>query len=136
LPRRHATGRFVVAERLAVEREVLRSLPPIAFDAAGRRSSRVSLDGYLRHAGSFYRAPESLVQQRVELRFDRDEVWIEHRGATVARYPRSYQPGRWQPHRECAPSRRRPRRSSRSPSRRSCRRRSRITPSCVHDGQG
>jgi transposase len=97
LPRRHATGRFVVAERLAHERELLRSLPPISFDAAGRRSSRVPLDGYLKHAGSFYRAPESLVQQRVELRFDRDEVWIEHRGQTVARYPRSYQPGSWQP---------------------------------------
>jgi transposase len=97
LPRRHATGRFVVAERLAVEREVLRSLPPIAFDAAGRRSSRVPLDGYLKHAASFYRAPEALVHQRVELRFDRDWVWIEHRGQTVARYARSYVAGTWQP---------------------------------------
>ena len=81
LPRRHATGRFLVAERLADEREALRPLPPIAFDAAGRRSSRVPLDGYLKHGGSFYRAPEALVHQRVELRFDRDQVWIEHRGA-------------------------------------------------------
>ena len=97
LPRRHATGRFVVAERLAVEREALRALPPVGVDAAGRRSSRVPTDGYLKHAGSFYRAPVSLVQQRVELRFDRDQVWIEHRGRTVARYPRSYTPGRWQP---------------------------------------
>ena len=39
LPRRHATGRHIVAERLAHEREQLRPLPPIAFDAAGRRSS-------------------------------------------------------------------------------------------------
>jgi transposase len=97
LPRRHATGRFVVAERLAVEREALRVLPPIPFDAAGRRSSRVPLDGYLKHAGSFYRAPEALVHQRVEVRFDRDAVWIEHRGRTVARYPRSYLAGTWQP---------------------------------------
>jgi transposase len=97
LPRRHATGRFVVAERLAVEREALRALPPVGLDAAGRRSSRVPLDGYLKHAGSFYRAPESLVQQRVELRFDRDWVWIEHRGQAVARYPRSYVAGTWQP---------------------------------------
>jgi transposase len=97
LPRRHATGRFVVAERLAVEREALRALPPIGFDAAGRRSSRVPLDGYLKHAGSFYRAPESLVHQRVELRFDRDQVWIEHRGESVSRYPRSYTAGTWQP---------------------------------------
>ena len=41
LPRRHATGRHIVAERLAHEREQLRPLPPIGFDAAGRRSSRV-----------------------------------------------------------------------------------------------
>jgi transposase len=97
LPRRHATGRHVVAERLAVEREALRPLPPVGFDAAGRRSSRVALDGYLKHAGSFYRAPEALVHQRVELRFDRDEVWVEHRGIEVARYPRSYLAGTWQP---------------------------------------
>jgi hypothetical protein len=82
---------------LASERAALRPLPPIAFDAAGRRSSRVPLDGYLKHAASFYRAPEALVHQRVELRFDRDEVWIEHRGAEVARYPRSYVAGTWQP---------------------------------------
>src|SRR4051794_13807288 len=84
LPRRHATGHYVVAERLAHEREQLRALPPVAFDAAGRRTSRVPLDGYLKHAGSFYRAPEVLVHQRVELRWDRDQVWIEHRGQRVA----------------------------------------------------
>src|SRR4051812_4199845 len=77
LPRRHATGGFVVADRLEVEREALRSLPPVAFDAAGRRSSRVPIDGYLKLAGSFYRAPTALVHQRVELRWDRDQVWIE-----------------------------------------------------------
>ena len=97
LPRRHATGRFVVAERLAVEREALRAPPPMAFDAAGRRSTRVPVDGYLKHAASFYRAPTGLVHQRVELRWDRDRVWIEHRGEVVARYPRSYLAGRWHP---------------------------------------
>jgi hypothetical protein len=97
LPRRHATGRFIVAERLEVEREALRPLPPVCFDAAGRRSTRVPVDGYLKHAGSFYRAPIGLVHQRVELRWDRDQVWIEHRGERVARYPRSYVAGRWQP---------------------------------------
>ena len=55
------------------------------------------LDGYLKHRGSFYRAPEALVHQRVELRFDRDRVWIEHRGRTVASYERSYRQGVWQP---------------------------------------
>lgn len=97
LPRRHATGGHIVAERLAVEREVLRALPPIDFDAAGRRSSRVPSDGYLKHGRCFYRAPEQLVHQRVELRWNRDEVWIAHHGQTVAAYPRSYEHGVWQP---------------------------------------
>jgi hypothetical protein len=57
----------------------------------------VPIDGYLKHGRCFYRAPDSLVHQRVELRYDRDEVWIEHRGQTVARYPRSYRHGVWQP---------------------------------------
>jgi transposase len=97
LPRRHATRGHIVAELLAHEREQLRPLPPLVFDAAGRRATRVPLDGYLKHAGSFYRAPEALVHQRVELRWDRDRVWIEHRGHRVVAYERSYQPGRWQP---------------------------------------
>jgi len=97
LPRRHATGRHVVADRLEHEREQLRPLPPIAFDAAGRRSSRVPSDGYLKFGRCFYRAPESLVQQRVELRWNRDRVWIDHHGQTVAAYPRSYEHGVWQP---------------------------------------
>jgi hypothetical protein len=97
LPRRHASGRHIVAERLAHERETLRPLPPVAFDAAGRRASRVPLDGYLKHAASFYRAPESLIHRSVELRWDRDRVWIEHRGYCVADYERSYLAGTWQP---------------------------------------
>lgn len=97
LPRRHATGRHIVAERLAHEREQLRPLPPIAFDAAGRRSSRVPLDGYLKFGRCFYRAPEALVQQRVELRWNRDRVWIEHHGHTVSAYDRSYEQGVWLP---------------------------------------
>lgn len=97
LPRRHATARHVVAERLAHEREQLRALPPIRFDAAGRRATRVPVDGYLKHAASFYRAPEALMHQRLELRWDRDRVWIEHRGEVVAHYPRSYVTGVWQP---------------------------------------
>jgi len=97
LPRRHATGRHIVAERLAHEREQLRPLPPIVFDAAGRRSSRVPADGYLKFGRCFYRAPEALIQQRVELRWDRDRVWIDHHGHTVADYPRSYEHGLWLP---------------------------------------
>jgi transposase len=95
--RTHATGRFRVEERLAEERQALRSLPPLRFDWSGQRSSRVPIDGYLRHAGCFYRAPERLVHERVELSFDRDQVWVVHRGAEVARYPRSYEHGVWLP---------------------------------------
>jgi transposase len=93
----HATGRFPVHERLAEERAALRPLPPARFDYTYARESRVPLDGYLRYRGCFYRAPEALVHRRVTLRADRDWVWICHRGAEVARYPRSYEPGSWSP---------------------------------------
>jgi transposase len=95
--RLHATGRFPVAERLGEERCALRALPPTRFGWSGERSVRVPLDGYLRHGRCFYRAPGRLVHARVELRFDRDEVWLCHRGAEVARYPRSYEDGLWLP---------------------------------------
>ena len=95
--RLHASGRFRVDERLAEERAALRPLPPASFDASGYRSVRVPLDGYVKHGRSFYRAPERLVHERVELRFDRDQVWILHRGREVARYARSYEPGIWLP---------------------------------------
>jgi len=95
--RLHASGRFPVEERLAGERRALRPLPPARFDWSGHRTTRVPVDGYLRHRRCFYRAPERLVHERVELRFDRDQVWIVHRGAEVARYPRSYEQGLWLP---------------------------------------
>ena len=95
--RTHASGRFPVDERLAEERQALRPLPPLRFDWSGHRTTRVPIDGYLRHGRCFYRAPERLVHERVELRFDRDQVWIVHRGAEVARYPRSYEQGVWLP---------------------------------------
>lgn len=93
----HATGRFPVIDRLAEERAALRPLPPARFEASGHRTTRVPLDGYLRHGCCFYRAPERLVHERVELRFDRDQVWIVHRGEEVARYKRSYEQGVWLP---------------------------------------
>jgi transposase len=93
----HASGRFPVAERLSEELACLRPLPPVRFDWSGHRSTRVPVDGYLRHGRCFYRAPERLVHERVELRFDRDQVWILHRGAEVSCYPRSYEQGVWLP---------------------------------------
>jgi transposase len=95
--RTHASGRYPVAERLAEERQSLRPLPPLRFDWSGHRTSRVPIDGYLRHGRCFYRAPERLVHERVELGFDRDQVWVVHRGAEVARYRRSYEQGVWLP---------------------------------------
>jgi hypothetical protein len=95
--RLHASGRFRVDERLAEERSALRPLPPTSFDPSGYRSVRVPLDGYLKHGRSFYRAPERLVHERVELRFDRDQVWMLHHGEEVARYPRCYEQGVWLP---------------------------------------
>jgi len=95
--RTHASGRFPVEERLAEERQALRPLPPLRFDWSGYRSVRAPIDGYLRHGGCFYRAPERLVHERVELRFDREQVWILHRGVEVARYRRSYEQGLWLP---------------------------------------
>jgi len=95
--RLHATGRFPVEERLAEERQALRPRPPARFDWSGYRTTRVPIDGYLRHGRCFYRAPERLVHERVELGFDRDQVWIVHRGQEVARYPRSYEQGLWLP---------------------------------------
>ncbi|MGZ6569419.1 MAG: IS21 family transposase [Solirubrobacteraceae bacterium] len=95
--RRHATGHFVVAERLAEERQALRPLPPAPFDFSLNRTVRVPTDAYLRYAGCFYRAPVELVHQRVELHATRDRVWISWRGECVAEYARSYHPGMWLP---------------------------------------
>jgi hypothetical protein len=95
--RRHASGRFLVEQRLEEERRAVRALPPERFDWSAGRSVRVPLDGYLRYGGCFYRAPVSLVHQRVELRSNRDEVWILAHGLMVACYRRCYQSGTWLP---------------------------------------
>src|SRR5262249_34723313 len=95
--RTHASGRFPVGERLAEERAALRPLPPSRFDWSGHRTSRVPIDGYLRHGRCFYRTPERLGDERVELRLERHQVWVAHRGVEVARYRRSYEHGVWLP---------------------------------------
>ena len=98
LPRRHATGRHVVAERLAHEREQLRPLPPIVFDATRRRSSRVPTDGYLKLGRCFYPCPGGThpAARRAALG-PRPGLRIDHHGRTVARYERSYEHGLWLP---------------------------------------
>ncbi len=67
---------------------MLRALPPSRFDWSGHRSGRVPVDGYLRHGRCFYQAPERLVHERVELCFDRDQVWIDLLPAGVVRLGR------------------------------------------------
>jgi hypothetical protein len=86
-----------VVERLGAREVRSAAVAAGLFDYAGRRSTRVPLDGCLRLGGCFHRAPEPLGRQRVELRLDRDCVWIAHREETVARYIRSYDRGRWFP---------------------------------------
>jgi len=95
--RLHASGRFPV--RGATRRRAAGAAAAAAgtLRLVGHRTTRVPLDGYLRHGRCFYRAPERLVHERVELGFDRDQVWIVHRGQEVARYPRSYEQGLWLP---------------------------------------
>lgn len=95
--RMHASGRFPVAQRLSEERRALRPLTPQRFDWSGHRTTRVPIDGYPRHGRCFYRAPERLVHERVELCFDRDQVWVTHHGQEVARYERCYEQGVWSP---------------------------------------
>ena len=96
--RLHATGRFPVAG----------AARPRSAGRCGRCRRRASTTPTRARAGCrwtatcatrrcFYRAPERLVHERVELRSDRDQVWICHRGSEVARYPRSYEQGSWLP---------------------------------------
>ena len=65
--RLYVSGRFSVAERLAGKRRAPRPLPPTRFDWSGARSVRAPLDRYLRHGRRFYRVPERLMHERVEL---------------------------------------------------------------------
>ncbi len=93
--RTHASGRFPVA---AAGRGAgcATPPPPVRFDWSGYRS-----------AGTDRRLPaprplllprlQRLVHERVELCFDRDQVWICHRAREVARYRRSYEQGVWLP---------------------------------------
>src|SRR5262249_12806867 len=99
--RRHASGRFLVEQRLEEERRALRPLPPERFDWSAGRIVRVPADGYLRLGSCFYRAPASLRQQRVERRVglgDPGEGFGSRApGTPAAPYRRSYQPGPWLP---------------------------------------
>ena len=116
LPRRHATGRHIVASawRLSARR--------CGATADPLRRRRAALD-----TGAAGRLPQARRQLLPRARGARSsarraalrprQVWIEHRGQTVARYARSYEPAAGSPRRGCAPSRPPSRRRSRSPAR-------------------
>jgi len=90
---RHAGGSCVRSPRRAVQLAV-RGRELTRPDGA-RRGCRSTAASSTRAAFSARRRASSI--KRVELRFDRDEVWIEHRGREVCPYPRSYVQGTWQP---------------------------------------
>ena len=111
LPRRHATGRL---RRRRAARARARAAAAAAADRLRRRRAAVARGSRPTAISSSAAAstarPEALVQQRVELRWDRDRVWIEHRGDTVAALPaqlRARASGCRR--RGCGPSRRRSR---------------------------
>ncbi len=133
LPRRHATGGHIVAERLAVERNALRALPPVDFDAAGRRSSRVPVDGYLKHGRCFYRARAAgSSARRAALGTATGSGSSTKAGGSPAT-PAATSTAPGSPPHGCGPSRPRSPRSSPSRPRRSPRRRLRTTPSSAHE---
>jgi transposase len=86
-------GRPLVVERLREERAALRPLPTDEFDSSLLRTMRVPPDSYVRHAACFYRAPQSAINQYVELHVSRDEVRIDLGGRQVASHLRTYRPG-------------------------------------------
>ena len=65
-------------------------------DGEGLESAVVkSPSGELTEARSGLRTGKKV--SRAQLRFDRDQVWVAHRGQEVARYRRSYEQGVWLP---------------------------------------
>ena len=88
LPRVHATG-LHVRRRAPGARTRIHAAGVAAGRVRRRRSQRLRGCRWTatskKTAPSLTRAPETLVHQRVELRWDRDRVWVEHRGEAVAR---------------------------------------------------
>src|SRR3989442_3157488 len=66
--RRHASGRFLVEQRLEEERRALRPLPPERFDWSAARRGRAPVAGHPPHGGRLYPAPAPPLRQRVERR--------------------------------------------------------------------
>jgi transposase len=90
--RTHRTLRAVPAERLEVERELMRALPRALPDADRRRVIRVPAQPYLRWDTNDYSLDPRLAGRRVELRISQREVSAValDTGELAARHRRSF----------------------------------------------
>jgi transposase len=88
----HKTLRERPLDRLVVEREVMRPLPPAMPDTAKRWVARVPPDPYVRVDTNDYSLDPSLVGQRVEVRVDQREVMavVLDTGQLAARHQRVF----------------------------------------------
>lgn len=84
--RRHVDIAAVPAERLAIERPLLRPLPSLRPAAAPSATRKVDALSTVRFASARYSVPAGLRGQRVDLAVDRGELVISVRGTPVAHH--------------------------------------------------
>jgi len=82
--RRHTDIAAVPAERLAIERPLLRRLPSLRLAAAPSASRKVDALSTVRFGSARYSVPAGLRGQRVDLAVSGTELTISARGTTVA----------------------------------------------------
>ena len=84
--RRHADIAAVPAERLAIERPLLRALPSLRPATASTAVRKVDALSTVRFASARYRVPAGLRGERLELTVEGTELTISRRGIPVARH--------------------------------------------------
>jgi len=84
--RRHADIAAVAAERLAIERPLLRPLPSLRPATTPTASRKVDPLSTVRFASARYSVPAGLRGERLELTVDGTELTISQRGIPVARH--------------------------------------------------
>ena len=89
-----ATGRSRREMFESLDRPVLRSLPPAAFEPRDWKRCKVHVDYHVEVAGSFYSVPYQLVGQEVEVRWTRSIVEIVHSGRRITSHARIHGRGR------------------------------------------
>jgi transposase len=85
--RAHTETSAVPAERLAVERELLRSLPSLRPVIGAVHARKVDHLRTVRFGSARYSVPGSLIGRRVEVIVDGPELVIRQAGAEVTRHP-------------------------------------------------